>query len=885
MATVGDLVVNMTARNQQFVGAMAQSQSALSKFSGMVKSAAAAIAPMAGMAGFGAMTAGAVQLESKMRQSTAIMLNLSDAMRGRMQEAALEVGRTTKFAASEAAEAFYFLSSAGLSAEQSIAALPAVATFAQAGMFDFARATELAMDSQSAIGMRSKDAAVNLENLKRVTDVLVKANVLANASTEQFGVALQSGAGAAAKLVGKDIEEVVAVLATLADQGTKAEEAGTAVNIVFRDLQTKAIENAAAFRTFNVSVFDSSGDMRNMADIVGDLERALAGMSDEQKKTTLMTMGFSDKSMLATAKLLGTSEKIREYETALRSAGGYTKEVANNQMGAMGLALAQLKTAATEAGLGIIETLKPALVGSAQSFTQILVAVTPIVPMILKFGIALLSARAAIFAINLAMKAYIAYQKASTMASALALALSGPAGMLKMATGVAAAGLAMAALNGSFSNMDQEVRKANTATTQATKSVQTLVAETPKVEAIAASFDKMAEAMQKTGKAAVSKDAAGALFDQLKAFESGMEKFGRQAKVSALAFGPRGMRQSDFIDIDAITAALAPFQNAGGKIGQTIQDINAFAKEAEAATDELQKRSSAVAAGAKHDIFFSMAQERVVAATENQRGAIARLRQEVARGVSVFGTLKNAMTAAKNGLESLESPADKLAERQKEIETLGKLFPQMIGEAEKAKLGAKAMEEFDNAIGGPAKQIEELTAKLAVMREGLGEGELALRKLAGTPGVSPEQVAEIRRLQGEMDRMEEASKMTQAGKEMAARFASPLDKFKDEVLKIRELMAGEFISPNVAEKALREAEKQFADAQPAGNDKPFAGAIEQGSAEAWSTILGAMGRGDNEAQKKAAIDTAKNTAFIADFYRSIRGGKNAGEGIDIEDMI
>ena len=55
--------------------------------------------------------------------------------------------------AKEAADAFFFLASAGLDGKQSIAALPIVAQFAQAGAFGLARATDLLTDAQTALGL------------------------------------------------------------------------------------------------------------------------------------------------------------------------------------------------------------------------------------------------------------------------------------------------------------------------------------------------------------------------------------------------------------------------------------------------------------------------------------------------------------------------------------------------------------------------------------------------------------------------------------------------------------------------------------------------------------------------------------------------------------
>jgi len=91
-------------------------------------------------------------------------------------------------------------------------------------MFDMARATDLLTDAQSALGLTIRDDAIaNMEEMVRVSDVLVRANTLANASVEQFSVALTTKSGAALRALNKDMEEGVAVLAAFADQGIKGE--------------------------------------------------------------------------------------------------------------------------------------------------------------------------------------------------------------------------------------------------------------------------------------------------------------------------------------------------------------------------------------------------------------------------------------------------------------------------------------------------------------------------------------------------------------------------------------------------------------------------------------------------------------------------------------
>jgi TP901 family phage tail tape measure protein len=281
----------------------------------------------------GVVTKFGADFEKSMSGSLAIMGDISDEMRGKMEKAALDVSKSTTFSANDAAKSYFYLASAGLDATQSLAAMPKVAKFAQAGLFDMALATDLLTDAQSALGLTIRDDVVkNMENMSRVSDVLVKANTLSNATVQQFSESLTNKAGAALKVLGKDVEEGVAVLAAFADQGVKGAEGGTQLAIVLRDLQRASIENRKAFNEAGIAVYDSSGDMRNMADILEQLEGRFSKMSDEGKRAELMTLGFNDKSIQATMALIGTSNAIRNYEEKLRSAAGTTDEIANKQL-------------------------------------------------------------------------------------------------------------------------------------------------------------------------------------------------------------------------------------------------------------------------------------------------------------------------------------------------------------------------------------------------------------------------------------------------------------------------------------------------------------------------------------------------------------------------
>lgn len=319
-----------------------------------------------------------IEFEDKLNQSLAIM-KTTEEQQIAMGRSARQVAIETRVSADESAEAFFFLASAGLDAEQSIQALPQVSKFAQAGMFDMALATDLATDSQSALGLTVKDAEENLTNLTRVTDVLVKANTLANASVQQFAEALTTKSGGALKITNKSIEEGVAVLSAFADRGVKGAEAGEKLNQILRDVSRAVKKNNEEWVKSGIVVTDAEGNLLNLANVVENLSNGMDGLSDIQKAGLLDQLGLNRGVADAVKILAGAGEQIREYQSALEDAGGTTQNVSDKQVTSLQGQIDILSSKFTEVGLVLIDSLKPALEGTIGFFDKLLSSILSVI--------------------------------------------------------------------------------------------------------------------------------------------------------------------------------------------------------------------------------------------------------------------------------------------------------------------------------------------------------------------------------------------------------------------------------------------------------------------------------------------------------------------------
>jgi TP901 family phage tail tape measure protein len=284
------------------------------------------------------------QFDGAMKQSTAIFMGASASMKQEMADLAEEMSVKWNIAADEAAKGFFYLGSAGLSAEQSLMVYEKALMFAKAGSFDVSTAVDLATDSITSMGMESENTAVYARNLQHVMDVLAKSNIIANATIEQFAAALTRDAGPAAKNLGKDIEETAAILAVFASQGMKTRRAGTRTAVMLSHMSSAAANNAKEWtRAYGKGgiVFDAAGNMRHIADVVKNLEDRIGGLSNEQRILALEQMGFTKESVRSIEMLIGYSDKLRGFDRELQNSTRSVKALADEIMTGLNQAFGQ----------------------------------------------------------------------------------------------------------------------------------------------------------------------------------------------------------------------------------------------------------------------------------------------------------------------------------------------------------------------------------------------------------------------------------------------------------------------------------------------------------------------------------------------------------------
>ncbi len=201
----------------------------------------------------------------------------------KMEQAAMEMGRTTSKTASESAKALEYMSLAGWDVDTSVSALPSVLKMSEASGMDLARTSDLVTDSMAALG-------VTVDQLPGYLDVAAKAQTKSNQSTEQLMEAY-IGVGGTMKNLGIPITESATALGVLANRGIKGSEAGNALNAVMVNLTTGAGQSGKMMQQLGVSAFDQQGKFIGLEETLQQLNTSLQGCSEEQRNAALAAIG------------------------------------------------------------------------------------------------------------------------------------------------------------------------------------------------------------------------------------------------------------------------------------------------------------------------------------------------------------------------------------------------------------------------------------------------------------------------------------------------------------------------------------------------------------------------------------------------------------------
>lgn len=381
-----------------------------------------------------------------------------------LRDTAKQLGATTEYTASQAADALKFLGMAGWSAAQSMEAIPAVLDLATSESMDLALAADIASNIMSAFGLAASDAAM-------MADVLAAAASRSNTSVVQLGDGMKY-VGPIASALGISISDTAAAMGILSDAGLQGSMAGTGLRQILAGLANTTPQATKALQALGLDVAKLNPATTSLVDIVGQLKGA--GLD----AATALTV-FGDRGAPAVLALIEGAEKLGTLTDGLRNVDGEAKRMADTMRDQLGGDIKGLQSALEgliiqlgESGLtamlrGLIQTMTAmarGVTGVMQSFSQFAASIDSVIGVSSTLGGAiqlLLNNMDVLMAAGVATAAFFAGQLALSLGPKIVAAAASGAGSLLMysaslgATSVAsaAAALSMQALRVAISVM------------------------------------------------------------------------------------------------------------------------------------------------------------------------------------------------------------------------------------------------------------------------------------------------------------------------------------------------------------------------------------------------------------------------------------------------
>ena len=272
-----------------------------------------------------------------------------------LTKVAKEMGSTTKFTATQAADALNYLALAGYDADKAAEVLPSVLNLAAAGGMDLAYASDLVTDAMASLNIEA-----NKQNVDDFGNKLAKAASKANANVSQLGEAILTVGGTAANLKG-GTTELTTALGLLANVGIKGAEGGTHLRNIILSLQSPTDDATKLMQKLGLQVYDSQGKMRGLNDILSDLNSAMNGMTQGQKDSIINAL-FNKTDLAAVNGLLAAQgEQWETLASQIDAADGAMGQMAETQQDNLQGVMTSLGSAFEGLQLAVYNEMEPSL--------------------------------------------------------------------------------------------------------------------------------------------------------------------------------------------------------------------------------------------------------------------------------------------------------------------------------------------------------------------------------------------------------------------------------------------------------------------------------------------------------------------------------------------
>ncbi len=256
-----------------------------------------------------------------------------------LENKAKEMGETTKFSASESAEALKYMAMAGWKTSDMLDGLEGIMNLAAASGEDLGTTSDIVTDALTAFGMTASDSG-------HFADILATASSNANTNVSMMGETFKYVAPVAGAL-GYSAEDTAEAIGLMANAGIKSSQAGTSLRSILSNLQGEVKFAGAQFGEMTIQTTNTDGSMRSLGEILGDCRTAFSMMSESEKASNAEMVVGKEAMSGFLAIMNAAPSDIDKLNNAIGNCDGSAKNMAdtmnNNLSGQITLLKSQLE--------------------------------------------------------------------------------------------------------------------------------------------------------------------------------------------------------------------------------------------------------------------------------------------------------------------------------------------------------------------------------------------------------------------------------------------------------------------------------------------------------------------------------------------------------------
>lgn len=279
-----------------------------------------------------------------------------------LKQQAMELGASTAFSASEAAEGMENLASAGFNTNEIIAAMPGMLDLAASSGEDLASSADIAASTLRGFGLEAEQAG-------HVADVLAKNAADTNAAVADTGEAMKYAAPVAHNF-GISMEECAAAIGIMSDAGIKGGQAGTSLRGALSRLAKPTDDMKEIMNKLGVEFFDSNGKMISLTEQTKMLSEKMSNLTDKERNNALVTLYGQESLSGMLALVQAGSNKIASLTESYKNCDGAAAEMAKTMQDNLKASLEQVGGAAETFGIKVYESMSDDLKSAADTASE-----------------------------------------------------------------------------------------------------------------------------------------------------------------------------------------------------------------------------------------------------------------------------------------------------------------------------------------------------------------------------------------------------------------------------------------------------------------------------------------------------------------------------------